>query len=98
MIASFLDGAAAMACLAVGVFFARFWRESEDRLFACLATAFWVFAINYAVLGLLPFADERRAYAFVLRLVGFVAILVGVTSKSRELAERLNVDDRGEVD
>lgn len=98
MIASFLDGAAAMACLAVGAFFVRFWRESADRLSACLATAFWIFAINYAVLGLLPFADERRAYAFVLRLVAFVAILVGVVSKSREFAQHLQMDDRGEAD
>jgi uncharacterized protein (TIGR04206 family) len=98
MIASFLDGAAAMACLAVGAFFVRFWRESADRLSACLATAFWIFAVNYAVLGLLPFADERRAYAFALRLVGFVAILVGVVSKSRELTEHLRVDQRGQAD
>ena len=52
-------------------FFARFWRESADRLFVCLAAAFWIFAVNYAVLGMLPLADERRAYAFALRLVGF---------------------------
>ena len=46
--ASFLNGAAAMACLAIGMYFARFWRESGDRLFLCLAAAFWIFAVNYA--------------------------------------------------
>ena len=95
--ASFLDGAAAMACLAVGAFCVRFWRESADRLFACLAVAFWIFAINYTVLGVLPFADERRAYAFALRLVGFAAILAGVLSKSRALAEQLQLDHRHEA-
>ena len=83
-----------MACLANGIFFARFWRESLDRFFLCLAAAFWIFAINYAVLGILPLADERRGYAFVLRLVGFVAILLGILMKDRELVEHLTVEDR----
>lgn len=86
---SFLDGVASMACLAIGTFFIRFSRESGDRLFLCLAIAFWIFAINYATLGVLPLADERRAYAFALRLVGFVAILVGVLIKDRDLADHL---------
>jgi uncharacterized protein (TIGR04206 family) len=92
--ASFLNGATAMACLAIAAFFSRFWRESEDRLFLCLGIAFAVFAINYAVLGVLPFLDERRSYAFVLRLAGFVAMLLGLALKDRELAE--HVTDRSE--
>jgi uncharacterized protein (TIGR04206 family) len=98
MIASFLNGVAAMACVAVATFFVRFWRESDDRLFACLAVAFWIFAVNYALLGLLPFADDRRAYAFALRLIGFVAILLGIIAKSRELAEYMRFPNRDEAD
>jgi hypothetical protein len=92
--ASFFDGAAAMACLAAGLFFVRFWRESRDRLFVCLAAAFGTFAINYTMLGMLSLADERRAYAFVLRLIGFVAILVGIRVKDRELATHVRLRDR----
>lgn len=84
---AFLNGATAMACIAIGVFFYRYWRESADRLFLCLSAAFGVFAINYAMLGILPLADERRVYAFVLRLVGFGAILLGLALKDRELAD-----------
>jgi uncharacterized protein (TIGR04206 family) len=98
MIASFLNGVAAMACLAVATFFVRFWHESEDRVFACLAAALWIFAVNYALLGLLPDADDRRAYAFALRLIGFVAILVGIMVKSRELAEYMRFTDRAKAD
>jgi uncharacterized protein (TIGR04206 family) len=94
MIASFLNGVAAMACVAVATFFVRFWRESEDRLFACLAVAFWIFAVNYALLGLLPFVDERRAYVFALRLMGFLAILVGIVAKQRDLAEYMGSTER----
>lgn len=98
MIASFLNGVAAMACLAVAAFFVRFWQESADRVFACLAAAFSIFAINYGLLGLLPYADDRRAYAFALRLIGFVAILVGIMVKGRELAESMRSSDRERVD
>jgi uncharacterized protein (TIGR04206 family) len=91
---SFLNGAAAMACAGITVFFLRFWRESEDRLFPCLAIAFLIFAVNYAVLALLPLADERRTIAFALRLVGFTAILVGVLLKSRDLSEHLQFGRR----
>jgi hypothetical protein len=87
--ASFLNGAAAMSCIAIGTYFARFWQHSGDRLFWCLAAAFWIFAVNYAAVGLLAPADERIAYAFVLRLVGFVAILIGVLLKDRELSDHL---------
>jgi len=84
-----LNGGTAMACLAIGIYFLRFWRESRDRLFVCLAAAFGTFALNYAVLGVLSVSDERRALAFVLRLAGFVAILVGLLLKDRELSEHL---------
>ena len=94
MIASFLNGVAAMGCVAAATFFVRFWRESDDRLFACLAVSFWIFAVNYALLGLLPFADDRRAYAFALRIIGFVAILIGIMAKSRELADYMRSTDR----
>ena len=59
------------------------------RLFWCLAAAFWIFAVNYAAIGLLPHPDERVAYVFVLHPIGFVAILVGLTLKDRELTDHL---------
>jgi uncharacterized protein (TIGR04206 family) len=95
--ASVLNGAAAMACVAVGTYFARFWHETGDRLFWCLAAAFLLFAVNYAAIGVLPLEDERGEYAFVLRLVGFAAILVGVLLKDRELADHLTSDIRDDA-
>jgi hypothetical protein len=85
--AALLNGATAMACLGIALFFYRFWRESNDQLFGCFCAAFVAFTGNYAVLGALPVADERRAYAFIIRLVAFVVILVGLVLKDRELAE-----------
>jgi hypothetical protein len=92
-----LNGATAMACFGAAVFFCRFWRESLDRLFVCLSVAFLIFAVNYAALGVLPLADDRRTYAFILRLIGFVAILIGIVLKDRELAEHFISDSPGRV-
>jgi hypothetical protein len=90
---SALNGAAAMACFAVAVFFVRFWSESRERLFLALAAGFGVFAINYALLGVLPLRDEWRADAFGIRLLGFIVIMVGVLLKDRELVDHLRVGD-----
>jgi hypothetical protein len=89
-----LSGATAMACLGIALFFHRFWRESNDQLFACFSAAFVAFTVNYAILGVLPLADERRGYAFVIRLLAFVAIFIGMVVKGRELAEHFIADGR----
>ena len=80
---TFLDGAVAMGCVVAGLFFLRFWRDTADRLFLYFASAFWVFAIGYGVLGMVPLADEKRQYVFLLRLVGFGAIIWGIAQKNR---------------
>jgi hypothetical protein len=94
----FLNGAAAMGCLIAAVFFARFWRESGDSLFLTFAVAFGIFAVNHAVLGLVPFADETRPYVFLIRLVGFLAILFGIARKNsgsrRSITSRSNAPPR----
>jgi Family of unknown function (DUF5985) len=80
----FLNGAAAMGCLVAALLFLRFWRDSHERLFFFFSVAFWIFAVNYGVLGLVPLAQERRWYVFMLRLVGFLAILWGIVQKNRQ--------------
>ena len=78
----FLNGAVAMGCVVAALFFLRFWRDADDSLFLTFAIAFGTFAVNHAVLGLVPFADETRPYVFLLRLVGFLAILWGIVRKN----------------
>ena len=77
-----LNGGASFGCVVAGLFFLTFWRESRDRLFLAFAAAFWIFAIDYAVLGVIPLADESRPYVFLLRLVGFVILLAGIAGKN----------------
>lgn len=80
---TFLYGAAAMACAAIGLFFYRFWRQSTDRLFLMFALAFWILAIDRTVLGLITLATESRGYVFLLRLVAFCLIIYGIVDKNR---------------
>jgi hypothetical protein len=82
-VASFLYGAAAMGCAVTALFFHRFWRQSTDRLFLLFSIAFWILGSNYAVLGLVRFADETRVYVFLVRLVAFSIILYAIVDKNR---------------
>lgn len=53
----FLAGAVAFAYLVAGVYFHRFWRITNDRLFIGFAWAFWLLAVNH---GLIPQAIVRK--------------------------------------
>lgn len=79
----FLHGAVAMGCAIVGIFFLRFWRQSQDRLFLRFAWAFWILALSYVLLGLVAFATEWRVYVFIVRLLAFCMILYGIFEKNR---------------
>jgi glucose uptake protein GlcU len=79
----FLDGATALACCAIALFFLRFWRTTRDRLFGILALAFVVFAINRVVLTALGDDDEARTLVYLVRLVAFALIAVAIIDKNR---------------
>jgi len=79
---AFIQGAVAMGCLVAGIFFLRFWQRSRDRLFLRFATAFWMLAVSYVLLGLIAFT-EWRVYVFVVRLAAFCTILYGIFEKNR---------------
>ena len=82
-IVTFLNGATTAGCAIAGLVFLKFWRESNDRLFFAFALAFWILAIDYAVLGVVAFATERRVYVFLFRLLAFGLILAGIVDKNR---------------
>jgi Family of unknown function (DUF5985) len=79
----FLNGISACGSFVAGALFLRFWRQTLDRLFLWFALAFWMFAVNWAAISVLHPADEARHWVFVLRLIGFVMILVAIVDKNR---------------
>ena len=80
---AFLQGAVAMGCAAAGLFFLRFWHQSRDRLFLQFALAFWMLAMSYVTLTLLPSASEWGVSVFVLRLAALCLILYAIFDKNR---------------
>ena len=76
-------GALATACWIAGLFFLKFWRVSKDRFFLFFLAAFWVLSLNWIVLVVEQPILESRQDAYVIRLVAFMLIIVGVIDKNR---------------
>lgn len=78
----FLSGAVTMGFVIGAVFFLRFWRRTRDRFFVAFAVAFLLLALNQALAQWLGAADERVMYTYLLRVLGFVMILVAIIDKN----------------
>ncbi len=81
----FILGADVMAAAVVGLIFLRFWRKTGDRLFVIFAVAFWLLALNWLALAFLrnPQEEARVVLLYLIRLLAFVVILVGIWDKNR---------------
>lgn len=77
----FLQGGTFVASLAVALFFLRFWRMSREPLFAVLAGAFAVFAVNRLLLTVLE-SEDRRLWVYATRAVVFALIAGAVVAKN----------------
>lgn len=80
----FLQGATTMACLALSVFFLRFWQRSRDRLFAIFSLAFLVFAGNRVLIIAFAADTEVEAAIYGARAIAFGLILLAILDKNRK--------------
>ena len=71
---AFLNGAVAFAYLVAAVYFLRF--------FLSFAAAFFLLMLNLGIATLLGVEDERTGYSYVLRVIGFVLILLAILEKN----------------
>ena len=78
----FLSGAVTMGFAVAALFFFRFWRRTRDRFFVAFGIAFLMLALNQALAQWLGAADERVAYTYLLRVLGFLLILVAIIDKN----------------
>ena len=85
----FMSGAVTLGFVVAMLFFLRFWRRTSDRLFLSFAIAFALLALNQALAQWLGAADERVGYAYLLRVIGFVLILVAIIDKNLQRGRRL---------
>jgi hypothetical protein len=80
----FLSGIFFCASSALALAFVRFWRRSGDRLFVWFATAFALLAVERIGAVLLNVDPEARSpFAYVLRLIAFLIIILGIIEKNR---------------
>ena len=77
------QGALVMACAVAGLFFFRFWKSAQDRLFLFFSLAFWVLGAHWLVMGVLDVSSEIRHYYYLPRLGAFVLIVLGILDKNR---------------
>ena len=82
-----VSGAMVMAYFTAGLFFLRFWKDTRDRLFGSFAAAFFLLAVQRALLTI--FVDQRAdddsgMLLYGIRLVAFLLILWAIIDKNRK--------------
>jgi len=78
-----LQGFLIACCWVAGLFFLRFFRSTQDRLFVFFAAGFWVFSLNWLAVALLGEPPESRYLPYLIRLLAFTLILAGIYDKNR---------------
>ena len=84
MLKHFLSGAICMACVAIALFFFRFWRRTSDRLFLVFSAAFVLLMIERVLLVSISASHEFAPYVYVVRLLAFALIIAAVVDKNRK--------------
>jgi hypothetical protein len=79
-----LTGAITFASFAVGLFFLRFWKSTQDRFFLYFALSFWIQGMNRIHIWVEGVASEDSAVIYLIRLLAYVMILVAIWEKNRE--------------
>ena len=82
VVVDFLAGAVTLGFCVAGMFFLRFWRRTHDRLFLAFAAAFLLLALNQALAAFLGASDELTPFTYILRVLGFVLILLAIIDKN----------------
>ena len=78
----FLSGAVTLAYIVASTYFVHFWRRTADRLFLAFALAFGLLALNQMAVFTMGVDDERYNYAYILRVFGFILILLAIVDKN----------------
>jgi hypothetical protein len=87
---TFLAGMVTAGFLAAGLYFARFWSRSRDFLFLAFSVAFWLLALNQALIALVSGPDNGQSWFYVLRVAAFLIIAAAIVRKN---ASGRNEDD-----
>ncbi|MBX3041156.1 MAG: hypothetical protein KF789_10675 [Bdellovibrionaceae bacterium] len=81
---AFLVGAITMASFIIGLFFIKFYRRTRDRLLLLFGNSFLLLGVERLLLMGVPQENEARSFIYVIRLIAFSMIIVGIILKNRE--------------
>jgi hypothetical protein len=85
---TYIAGLVTMGYIVAAAFFLRFWQRTGDYLFAIFALSFVLFALNQLLAAVLGLAKEDQSWLYLLRLSGFVALIVGILVKNFSTPKR----------
>jgi hypothetical protein len=78
----FVSGAITIGYVIAGLFFLRFWTRTRDGLFGAFACAFWLLALNQALVALAGIPREEHSWIYLLRLAAFTLIIIAIIRKN----------------
>jgi hypothetical protein len=78
----FVWGLITMGYAIAGLFFLRFWSRTRDLLFMAFAVAFWLLALNQALVALSEAPREEQTWFYLLRLAAFLLIIAAIVGKN----------------
>ena len=79
----FLSGTIVMGFAVAGLLFLSYWRRTREPLFRTFAASFFLLAINYLWLATTAIPVEERSPLFLVRLLAFTLIIVGIAQSNR---------------
>lgn len=80
----YLWGMLTMTTLMAALFFLRYWRIGRERLFLFLSFAFIALSASWVALAMIKPSYEHRSVVYLLRLLAFAAIMIGIADKNRK--------------
>lgn len=77
-----------MGAFVCAMFFFRFWKKSNERIFFIFGLAFLTLGFERLVLASYDSARENQPFVYLIRLSAFVMILWGIWDKNRKWSMR----------
>ena len=78
----FMDGAITLGFVAISLFFLKFWRSTQDSLFAAFSLSAMLLALNQLLLATSTLLEEESAWLYLPRLGAFVVIAFAMLQKN----------------
>lgn len=88
MVNDMLAGAIALASLAVGLFFFKYWYRSRDRFFLYFALSFWIEGMSRIHMGLNQAPREDIPVYYLIRILSYGLIILAIWEKNRPARKR----------